>query len=260
MVSEFLLPFQRLNISHLTTASQRELVQVYGLTETEAVEIFEFGKNNGGYWTGADLLKQVKEKALPLARALYPGYSLCFLFDNATSHSVFAPDALDVKEMNKGSGGKQGFLRNGWFEQDKIRKTQELFFERPDGTRCQKGIQHILEEQGLWPTQGLNLECPKSVCPNCEIRTNCTACKKGSRCESCKVPKSHTGTILCTTNRKCDGCVEREARCRCIAKTYCERCLDQRGKCGDCEELPPRCTSDCELINLKHTYHWANLE
>lgn len=46
-------------------------------------------------------------KALPIAEALYPGYSLLFLFDNATSHSVFAQDALHTTQMNKGTGGQQ---------------------------------------------------------------------------------------------------------------------------------------------------------
>lgn len=248
MVSEFLLPFKRLNFSHLTLPSQTELMETYGLTTTEAVEIFEFGKNNDGYWTGADLLKQVKEKALPIARALYPGYSLCFLFDNATSHSVFAPDALDVKGMGKGSGGKQSFLRDGWFYQDGIKTPQAMSFQLPNGTQCQKGIRRVLEERGLWPAQGLNLECPKSVCPNCEARSHCTSCVKGTRCDTCKTPKAHTGTIPCTTNRKCDGCMERERQCTCISKKYCERCTSQKGKCGDCEELPPKCTSDCKLI------------
>lgn len=113
MVSEFLLPFGRLNLSSLSELSQRELIDKFGLTQTEAVEIFEFGKNNQGYWTGADLLKQVKEKALPIAEVLYPGYSLLFLFDNATSHLVYSQDALQVKSMGKGSGGKQLFLRDG---------------------------------------------------------------------------------------------------------------------------------------------------
>ena len=120
MVSEFLLPFGRLNLFSLSTLGQKELIDSYGLTETEAVEIFEFGKNNQEYWTGADLLKQVKEKALPIAQALYPGYSLLFLFDNATSHSVYKSDALQVKNMEKGPGGKQSFIRDGWFEKDCI--------------------------------------------------------------------------------------------------------------------------------------------
>ena len=58
--------------------------------ETEAVEVFEYGKNNNRYWDGAKLHKQVVSKALPIAEALYPQYSLLFLFDNATNHSVYA--------------------------------------------------------------------------------------------------------------------------------------------------------------------------
>ena len=106
MVSEFILPYERLNLAFLTPEKREEVIQQTGLTFTEAVEIFEYGKNNDGYWDGAKLHKQVVEKALPIAEALYPGYSLCFLFDNATSHSVYAKDAFQVKEMNKGVGGK----------------------------------------------------------------------------------------------------------------------------------------------------------
>lgn len=69
--------------------------------------IFDYGKNNDGYWDGAKLHQQVVNKALPIAEALYPGYSLLFLFNNATSHSVYAKDALQVKDMNKGVGSQQ---------------------------------------------------------------------------------------------------------------------------------------------------------
>lgn len=246
MVSEFLLPFGRLNLSSLSELSQQDLVERCGLTETEAVEIFEFGKNNQGYWTGADLLKQVKNKALSIAQALYPGYSLLFLFDNATSHSVYGQDALQVKNMGKGPGGKQAFLRDGWFEEGGIRQRQPMWFSKPNGSRCQKGVQQVLSERGLWPSSGLNLECPKPQCYNCELRTNCKLCVKGTRCNSCKSPKVHTGTVECTKSRKCDGCVTREAQCTCVSKKHCVKCAKPKGKCGDCEDLPPKCESDRE--------------
>ena len=38
---------------------------------TEAVEVFEYEKNNDGYWDGAKLHQQVVNKALPIAEALY---------------------------------------------------------------------------------------------------------------------------------------------------------------------------------------------
>lgn len=244
MVSEFLLPFGRLNLSFLSELSQKELVDKYGLTVTEAVEIFEFGKNNGGYWTGADLLKQVKEKALPIVQVLYPGYFFLFLFDNATSHSVYGPDALQVKNMGKGSGGKQSFLRDGWFEREGIRQPQPMLFTKPDNILCQKGIQRVLMERRLWPSSGLNLECAKPLCFNCKARATCKLCIKGTRCDVCKTPKIHTGTIECTLIRKRNRCVQYATICRCTPKVHCATCATFKGKCGDCEDLPPKCEFD----------------
>lgn len=73
-------------------------------------------------------MKQVRDKALPIAQAFYPGYSLFFLFDNATNHSIYGSDALQVKNMGKSSRGKQSFLRDGWFEKNSTRHTQEMLF------------------------------------------------------------------------------------------------------------------------------------
>lgn len=74
--------------------------------ETKAVGVFEYGKNNNWYWDGAKLYKQVVSKALLIAKTLEPGYSLLFLFDNATSYSVNAKDELQVQEMKKDIVGK----------------------------------------------------------------------------------------------------------------------------------------------------------
>ena len=94
MTSEFFLSYKRLNLASLTPEKREEMVCQNRLHEIEAVEIFEYGKNNDGYWDEAKLHKQVVNKALPIAKALYLGYSLLYLFDNATSHSVYARDAL----------------------------------------------------------------------------------------------------------------------------------------------------------------------
>lgn len=115
MALKFLLPYGRLNLNSLTLEKKNEVIRQNSLTETEAVELFEYGKNNKSYWDGAKLHQQVVNKALPIAEAFYSGYSLLFFFDNATSHSVYAKDALQVKDMNKGPGGKQSQLRNGWY-------------------------------------------------------------------------------------------------------------------------------------------------
>lgn len=251
MISDFLFPFGRLRISHLSNEGQNLFQTATGLAEREAVEIFEYGKNNDGYWDGPKLLKQVIEKAIPIADALYPGYSLLFMFDNATSHAVYAKDALCTGGMNKGSGGNQPLLRDGWFEVNGQRHPHQMLYLTQDGLPTPKGIQQILEERNLWPESGLKLECPKPKCYNCQRMAECKICVKGSQCEGCKGPKTHSAP--CSQGRKCDACVQRKASCQCLAKQYCATCSSKRGKCMDCEELPPRCTSNGNLILIPYS-------
>ena len=243
MTSEFLLPFGRLNLFSLTPERREQIKEETRLVETEAVEIFEYGKNNDGYWDGAKLHKQVVDKALPIAQALYPGYSLLFLFDNATSHSVYSKDALQVKDMNKGPGGKQPILRNGWFNCENIRISQPMYTVDAQGKKIPKGIQKILEERGIWPEKGLKLSCLKPKCFNCQVAAECKICVKGHKCETCKVPKV-CSSLNCSKNRRCDACTHREEICQCVSKKYCVICTGRKGKCGDCEDLPPKCTTN----------------
>lgn len=77
------------------------------LSVTEAVELFEFEKTNESYWNGSKLHKQMVNEALPITEALYPGYFLLYLFDNATSHFVYTQNALRTAQMNKRIGGQQ---------------------------------------------------------------------------------------------------------------------------------------------------------
>ena len=55
MVSDFLLPWSQLNLLSLSDTDQNELVS--SEIPLEAVEYFEYGKNNDGYWKGENLLK-----------------------------------------------------------------------------------------------------------------------------------------------------------------------------------------------------------
>jgi hypothetical protein len=110
MVSDFLLPWSRLNLLSLLKGRQEELA-ASGIP-LEAAVLFEYGKEEG-HWVGEKLLEQLKTKARPIATALYPGYQFLFLFDNATSHAVYAHDALRVVNINKGTGGQQPLLRDG---------------------------------------------------------------------------------------------------------------------------------------------------
>ena len=69
------------------------------------------GVSGDGWWTGEDLVKQVQEKAIPIFEERFPGAIGVFAFDNATSHSVFAPDALVAKRINLSSKEKQLKMR-----------------------------------------------------------------------------------------------------------------------------------------------------
>ncbi len=46
---KFLLSFSRLNLLSLFSKKQVEVIEKSGLTMTEVVEIFEYGKNNDKY-------------------------------------------------------------------------------------------------------------------------------------------------------------------------------------------------------------------
>ena len=151
MVSDFLLPLGRLNFSSLSEEKKKKVMNKTGLSVTKAAELFEYGKTNKGYWDGSKLHKQVINKALSIAEALYPGYSLFFLFDSATSHSVYAQNALRIAQMKKRIGRQQPWLRDGWHEKDGACIIQPMFFQKEDGTWYQKRVQQVLKEQKLWP-------------------------------------------------------------------------------------------------------------
>ena len=49
---------------------------------------------------------QVK-RVIPLFEYMYPNVVAKFIFDQSSAHGVFAPDALNAKEMNVNPGRKQ---------------------------------------------------------------------------------------------------------------------------------------------------------
>lgn len=129
MVFDFIFSFGRLNPAFLSQEQRKNAMNNTGLTSEKAVEIFEYRKNNDGYWDKVKLHKQVVNKALPVAEALYLAYSLLFFFDNATSHSVYAKDALQARKMNKNIRENQKQLCNGWFDQDNTQIDQPMSFQ-----------------------------------------------------------------------------------------------------------------------------------
>ena len=189
-------------------------------------------------------------KALPIAEALYPGYSLLFLFDNANSHSVYAKNALQAKDMNKGTAGQQPRLRNGWYDCGDVRVDQPMSFQEPNGQWTQKRIQKVLEERNLWTAKVLKLEYSKPKYFNCQVVADCKICVKGHKCDLCKTSKQYSGSTTCTKNRKCDVCTLREENCQCVTKKYCSTYSVRKGKCIDYEDLPPKCINDGNDIAL----------
>ena len=87
--------------------------------------------------------------------------------------------------MNKGSGGKQPWLHSGYYHVDGVRYEQPMAYLDEKGAWQQKGVQRVLEERGL-PDGGLNLECPKPKCDNCQLMAACKSCVKKQTCDSCK--------------------------------------------------------------------------
>ncbi len=68
-------------------------------------------------------------KALLISKVFCPGYSFLFFFDNTTSHSVYAKDMLQVKDLNKNIRGKQLQLRNRWYNLDGVHTVQAIIFQ-----------------------------------------------------------------------------------------------------------------------------------
>ena len=188
ITSDFIFSYGRLNLNSLTPERREKIAQTTGLLETNVVEILKCGENNDGYWDEAKLHQQVVNKALPIAKTFYPGYSFFYLFDNVTSHSVYAKDALQVQDMNKGCEGKQPILQDGWFDNGDGCLAQSMNFLNDKNQWIQKGIQKVLEERGLWPAKGLNVSYLKPKCFNCQVVVDCKICVKGHKCDTCKAP------------------------------------------------------------------------
>jgi hypothetical protein len=97
------------------------------------------------------MLIQLTEKAIPAFEAAFPGCQGLFAFDNAKIHQKYAPDALQVANLNLTPGGKNAVpMRHGYFthpDSPEVIQIQSMML--PDGRL--KGLKIILPERGLWP-------------------------------------------------------------------------------------------------------------
>ncbi|KIJ42811.1 hypothetical protein M422DRAFT_170581 [Sphaerobolus stellatus SS14] len=137
--------------------------------EDEAQILFRAGKNCDGYFTSEDLLKQV-EKAIDIFESKTNGTATgLFMFDNAPSHQKCAPDALSARKMTKnpcegwthhkdGPRMHPGVLSDG--------SLQSFYFpnDHPTMPGWFKGMEFIIQERKLWPSSGLNAQCPGFKC------------------------------------------------------------------------------------------------
>ena len=173
MVSEFVTAGGRLKAPEWLPI---ENLPNFGLTEDNKLRYsahlatmrIEYGGDN--WWDGDDLVLQVTRVAIPIFEAAFPGCQALFMFDNATSHSAFADNALRARNMGLRPGGAQGLLRPGFNQHTEQVQSMIMEDERA------KGLKRVLEERGLWRT-GLRLQCKK---PGTDKRLK--TCLLGGQC------------------------------------------------------------------------------
>ena len=137
------------------------------------------GVNRDGYWTSEDMVKQLKEDAIPLFENLHPDCRAIFIFDQSSNHKAYPRNALVTRNMKKGptrcgvvneshDPEKHEYRFGRYYcqicgeqvEQDMYEQIQENIVKKKRGativtadkqTICQsKGMQKILQERGLW--------------------------------------------------------------------------------------------------------------
>lgn len=94
MVLDLLLSQSRHNLLSLSFEKQEKFVN-FGVAR-EAITYFKQKKAEKRYWTKEHLLDQIIKKTLLIGEALYLGYVLLFLFDNAISYSIYAQDMFQI--------------------------------------------------------------------------------------------------------------------------------------------------------------------
>lgn len=121
-----------------------------GVVES-SVEFLNAGTRRDGWWTGDDMARQFR-KAISIHKKKHPALFIgLWAFDNATNHSAFAKDALLVRKMNVGPGGKQPVMRSTTLEDGTV---QEMVFPLDHHAvglcGAPKGMAQVLKERGLW--------------------------------------------------------------------------------------------------------------
>ncbi|KAF8263205.1 hypothetical protein EI94DRAFT_1807644 [Lactarius quietus] len=181
----------------------------------EARVIFKPGINRDGWFTSANQLQQV-DYAIDIFEGKTKGNSQgLFLFDNAPSHRKRAGDALSAKRMPKAPRAKWTNSKDGSRMRHGVNpltgESQSFYFpdDHPTMPGWFKGMEHIIQERGLWPESGLL--CSKD--PNAAIGTPCainelfTSWEKASTksCYESFVPALNAGMAKLNTYYECSA-------------------------------------------------------
>ncbi|KAF8150577.1 hypothetical protein B0H34DRAFT_801519 [Crassisporium funariophilum] len=134
--------------------------------------IFKAGKNRDGWFASEDLLAQV-DTAIDVFEGRTNGFATGLsMFDNAPSHQKRAPDALSARKMPKNPHKTWRQHKDGprmqttTFTLGGQTITQDFYFSDDHSTMPGwfKGMENIIQERGLWNSQGLNAQCEGFKC------------------------------------------------------------------------------------------------
>jgi hypothetical protein len=171
-----------------------------GRVTREARKIIYPGSNGDAWWDCEQLIKQVKEQAIPVFEEAHPDCQALFIFDQSSAHAALPTDALKAFEMNKGNGGKQRRQRDTIIPM--TNPTVELRgmvqkMTTDDGQ--QKGLQQTLRERGF-KVDGMRAKCTP-VCPFESI--NCCMARLLSQQDDFKNQISMLESVIEDAGHKC---------------------------------------------------------
>ena len=101
------------------------------------------------WWDMEQLLVQMK-KMIKIFEKAHPDATALFIFDNSSSHTALAPDALHAFEMNKSNGGKQRHQHDTVIPASNPDPRYHGQVQKMTDEQGQpKGLKQVLEERGF---------------------------------------------------------------------------------------------------------------
>ncbi|KAG0133474.1 hypothetical protein HOY82DRAFT_604562 [Tuber indicum] len=110
MVSDFLTVGGCL---HVPSTILNDEFEYLDLPRRFVTEYLKYGKDN--YWICEKMVNHTIKIALPIFSSAFPRFTVVWAFDNASNHCCFHENALLLDWLNKGPGGMQPVLLEGFF-------------------------------------------------------------------------------------------------------------------------------------------------